>query len=118
MQPSSTATIVRRKRVDSIADRDRRFALGHGQYGPSHSFLSLGLKDVRDLKNLIQASANYLLLLTCDVLNRPAVLTEVCAAHVAGKPVIPVMVDFPGALGGGTYPRQFVFPAHLEKAIE
>ena len=42
----------------------------------------------------------------------------ICAAHVARKNIIPVMVDFPGALGGGTDARQFIFPHHLEEAIE
>ena len=70
------------------------------------------------MEELVNRSANYLLFLTAEVLQRPAVLVEICAAHVARKNIIPVMVDFPGALGGGTDARQFIFPHHLEQAIE
>ena len=33
----------------------------------------------------MEGTANYVLLLTREVLERPAVLTEICAAHVANK---------------------------------
>ena len=79
---------------------------------------STNLHSVQDLEPLVNRSANYLLFLTAEVLQRPAVLVEICAAHVARKNIIPVMVDFPGALGGGTDARQFIFPQHLEQAIE
>ena len=79
---------------------------------------STNLHSVQDLEALVNRSANYLLFLTAEVLQRPAVLVEICAAHVARKNIIPVMVDFPGALGGGTDARQFIFPHHLEQAIE
>ena len=79
---------------------------------------STNLHSVQDLEALVNRSANYLLFLTAEVLQRPAVLVEICAAHVARKNIMSVMVDFPGALGGGTDARQFIFPHHLEQAIE
>ena len=51
---------------------------------------STNLHSVQDLEALVNRSANYLLFLTAEVLQRPAVLVEICAAHVARKNIIPV----------------------------
>ena len=62
----------------------------------------------------VSASANYVLLLSRQVLRRPWVLAELTRAHAMGRALSTVLVEFPGR---GDDPKAFRFPQDLDSAI-
>jgi len=78
---------------------------------------SSNLSDLRKLLGHVEEAANYILLLTRCVLERPWVLAELVRAYKIGKHMIVINPSWPGdessALG-----RSFRFPQHLDDAID
>ena len=76
---------------------------------------SHNLKDLCTLLDSVKASANLILLLSREVLERPYVLAELCVAYQAGVNICVVLVEFTDKEFDA---RRFRFPAFLEKTIE
>ena len=75
---------------------------------------SAELKDLNKLLDDVEASANYIIMLSRHVLERPWVLAELCAAHKSGKNIIAVLVEYPRKHDD---PKAFRHPVDLEAAI-
>ena len=75
---------------------------------------SAELKDLNKLLDDVEASANYIIMLSRHVLERPWVLAELCAAHKSGKNIIAVLVEYPRKQDD---PKAFRHPLDLEAAI-
>ena len=76
---------------------------------------SSDLKDLATLLDSVKASANLVLLLSRETLERPYILAELCVAYQAGVNICVVLVEFTARELDS---RAFRFPAYLEKAIE
>ena len=76
---------------------------------------SSNLKDLPTLLHSVKRSANFILLLSKETLERPYILAELCVAHQAGVNICVVLIEFTAR---ELDTRAFRFPASLEKAIE
>uniref|UniRef100_A0A7S4J3W6 TIR domain-containing protein n=1 Tax=Prymnesium polylepis TaxID=72548 RepID=A0A7S4J3W6_9EUKA len=75
---------------------------------------STQLKVLPKLLESVNASINYVLLLSRKVLRRPWVLAELCRAHSLGRNVSLVLIDYPGREND---PKSFRFPQDLDAVI-
>jgi hypothetical protein len=75
---------------------------------------SMMLKDLPKLLDSVEASANYVLLLSRHVLRRPWVLAELCRAHECGRNKSVVLIEYPGR---GDDPKAFRFPHDLDAVV-
>eukprot|EP00316_Scyphosphaera_apsteinii_P011547 CAMPEP_0119319740 /NCGR_PEP_ID=MMETSP1333-20130426/50209_1 /TAXON_ID=418940 /ORGANISM="Scyphosphaera apsteinii, Strain RCC1455" /LENGTH=697 /DNA_ID=CAMNT_0007326225 /DNA_START=167 /DNA_END=2260 /DNA_ORIENTATION=+ len=88
---------------------------GKGKLPKQMFFLdSMGLKDLDKLLNYVASSANHILMLSREVLQRPWCLAELCAAHVNHSNLCVLLIEYPGKHND---PKAFHFPEDLEKAI-
>ena len=78
---------------------------------------SNNLSDLRQLLDHIDQSANFILMLTRQSLERPWVLAELITAHNSGKPILVVATQWPGD-DTSAQGRSFKFPQHLDEAID
>lgn len=85
--------------------------------GPESAFFldSSNLTDLSTLLESVTASANLILLLSKEVLERPYVLAELCVAHQSRVSICVVLIEFTAKELDS---RAFRFPELLEQAIE